>query len=529
MSGWSRRCIPTRILLAFERTRSVPPIRRTTRWGGTGRFRPTRPRCVCSYAAAMKVGAWQPGDRVTHTVHLTTGSGRSLARSTAAQLFVPDFSASTKEVSTPSVGTGTPFSYTVDLRSRTPVGGPVSFTDPLPSGLDFVPGSLSPSPGTASYDPATHTVHWSGSASQGRYGYVNLDSSYVWADTLGNGVGPAPTYTWRDIRSTGTPVVSGVDNITCDLPVGFAFPFFGDAYTTVCVDVNGLLTFGEEGRFSNEYNSCPLPNDEGGIPRIAGLWASLGVDDSVYVQTFGASPRRYTIFQWTDAHYWDEWDDFFGISSAPDTDFQIILHEDGRVQIHILRLGLSVARQSTTGLRGPNAGESITYQCDRSVTGLDDQMTVAFLPPNGVLGTPHEPISFQVRAKGETPVNSVVTNTVTIQSQQETYTRTVGVLIKSVDLSSSVKTASRSELLPGESVAYTVTLGNQGMAMAQQATISDALPEGLTYAPGSLACSSGVCNENGGLITWQGNLSPSGSLTVTYRATLSTVCQTAPH
>jgi uncharacterized repeat protein (TIGR01451 family) len=497
----------------------------TVEWHGT--ILANSPPLRLAYTASLNDGAWKGGDLITHTVQMENGRGRRLTSSTTAMLFEPDFSASAKEVSQPSVAAGNPFTYTIRLGSHTPVGGPVSFTDPLPTDLDFVPGSLTPDTGAAIYDPGTHALRWSGSVGLDHPGTVNLSSDYVWADNLGSGVGSARSFVWRDIRTTGQPVVSGADAIACDTPIGFEFPFFAANYTAICVDVNGLLTFAQADTYPNPYNNCPMAGSVYDSPKIAGLWTSLTVEDSVYVQTFGKSPYQYTIFQWTDARYWDSWNEYLGISNPPDTDFQIVLHENGLIKTHILRSGKSVKRWSTTGLSGPNTGpntgQSITYQCNRNRTGLEDKLSVEFMPPGGIQPIQNQPISFQMTAKPGIAPNSLITNTVTIRSGVETYTRTVGLLVQSVDLASSVKTASRTELLPGESVTYTIALHNSGLAPAQQATLSDTLPAGLTYSPASLACSSGVCSENGGRITWQGSLQSGSTLTVTYAATLNAV------
>ena len=476
-----------------------------------------------SYATRMDAGAWQPGDRITHTLYLDNGSNLAMARSAVTQFFAPDFSASSKQVSRQSSPVATPFTYTIDLRSYAPVGGELSFTDPLPPTLNYVPGSLAVGSGTGSYDPATHTIHWQGAVGADRAGFANLGDAYAWVDTLGEDTTPKPEFVWRDIRSTGQPVVSGFYEIACDLPVGFAFPFFGEEYTKTCVDVGGYISFVDFG-YPDVYSPCPLSQGALNTPRIAGAWAQLAVDDAVYMQTFGVAPRRYTIFQWTDAHVWDYWDSYFGIIRLPDTDFQIVLHEDGRVQIYMLRLGAEALGGSTTGLVGADPGsQSLTYQCDGSNEKLRDKTAVEFLPPGGALPTGGEEISFQATVGENIAVNSLITNTVTIRSGEESYTRTATLLARTVDLTASTKTASRTDLLPGESVAYTLTLLNQGLATSQQIKLSDALPLELTYASGSLACSSGLCNESGGLITWQGELPSAASVTLTYSATLNTV------
>jgi uncharacterized repeat protein (TIGR01451 family) len=475
-----------------------------------------------SYAARLNDGVWQVGERITHTIYLDNGENRALTRSTVTQLFAPDFSASTKEVSQPSSATGTPFTYTIALGSQTPVGGEVVFVDPLPSALTYVTGTLDFKAGTGSYDPDSHSIQWQGPAGMARPGYVNLGTDYAWVDTLDAGETAPTGFVWQDIRSTGTSVVSGVYAIACDIALDFPFPYFGDEYSTVCVDVSGVISLGDSAS-PDVYNACPLSNASYALPRIAGLWGQFAVNDGVYVQTFGTAPHRYTIFQWADARPWDYYDDYFGLQRPPDTDFQIVLYEDGRVQVHILRLGVAAQQRSTTGLIAPIAGKSLTYQCDGGNSRLHDQMTVAFLPPGGTLPSQGEVVHFQVMAKEDTPINSLITNTVAIQSGQNTYTRTATLLIRSVDLSASVKSASRTDLLPGESVAYTITLHNQGLAASQQITLSDALPGALSFAPGSLVCSSGVCNESGGLVTWEGDLSANGSVSLTYSATLSSI------
>ncbi len=475
-----------------------------------------------SYAARLNEGVWQVGQRITHTIHLDNRSNQAVTRSTVTQLFAPDFAASTKQVSQHSSATGTPFTYTIALRSRTPVGGEVTIIDPLPSTLEYVAGTLDSGTGTGRYDSDTHSIRWQGMAGVERLGSVNLGADYIWVDTLGDAKAPAPEFVWQDIRSSSTSVLSGSYAVACDLALDFPFPYFGNEYTTVCVDVNGLISFGDYA-YPDTYNICPLSNGSNYLPKIAGIWGSFAVDDGVYVQTFGAAPRRYTIFQWADVRPWDYYEDYFGTPRPPDTDFQIVLHEDGRVQIHILRLGATALYRSITGLVSPYAGKSVTYQCNSSNPSLHDRMTVEFLPPGGVLLADSKAIHFQVKAKDDTPINSLITNTVTIQSGQDVYTRSAALLLRSVDLSTSVKIASRTELLPGESVAYTVTLRNQGVAASQQITLSDILPGALLYAPGSLVCSSGSCNASGGLITWAGTLPANGSLSLTYSATLNSV------
>ena len=490
-------------------------------WQGSVAAR-SAPRTL-SYAVRLDENAWQPGDRITHTVFLSNGVGPEITRSTAALLFAPDFSVSGKRVSHAAVAAGVPFTYSIDILSAAPVGGRVLMTDSLPASLEFVKDSLVSSAGTGNYDPSTHAVRWSGSVAEESTGFVNLEDVYVWADSLGRGTIPGPTFAWQDIRSTGQPVARGVLDVACGVSLGFDFPFFGDTFSEACIDVTGYIALGARDLPSRTDSPCPLASAQMSIPGIAGIWGSFAVNDAVYVQTFGAAPRRYTVVQWADMRYWDIWEEFFCIVRPPDTDFQIVLHEDGRIELHILRQGDAARAGSTTGLLSNSTSQSLTYQCDGSRPGRSERMAVNFLPPGGALGVAGQTVSFQVKAKPNVPVNSILTNTVSIQSGSEFYTRSVGLLVQSVDLSTSGKQANRSELLPGESVDYTIRLANRGLATAQQMRLTDTLPAGLTYAPGSLACPGGQCSESGGTITWQGALGPGGSVTLSYSATLTSV------
>ena len=81
------------------------------------------------------------------------------------------------------------------------------------------------------------------------------------------------------------------------------------------------------------------------------------------------------------------------------------------------------------------------------------------------------------------------------------------------------KTATQSNLLPGETVEYTLSYTNSGSATLTGVTLEDTLPSGLAYIPNS--CSGG-CTENNGTLTWNpGNLLPNATGSVSFEANLS--------
>ncbi|MBI1881658.1 MAG: PQQ-dependent sugar dehydrogenase [Chloroflexi bacterium] len=91
----------------------------------------------------------------------------------------------------------------------------------------------------------------------------------------------------------------------------------------------------------------------------------------------------------------------------------------------------------------------------------------------------------------------------------------------SPNLATSTKSASAAGADPGETLTYTLLLKNTGGAPSSQpVTLTDAIPPGLVYVPGSLAATQGSVDDSlNPTLRWQGAFSPSANITVTYRVT----------
>jgi uncharacterized repeat protein (TIGR01451 family) len=90
-----------------------------------------------------------------------------------------------------------------------------------------------------------------------------------------------------------------------------------------------------------------------------------------------------------------------------------------------------------------------------------------------------------------------------------------------VDLSTSSKTASASQVNPGSTVTYTIVLRSTGATFSATVHVTDTVPAGLSYVAGSLAASSGVINAAAApTLKWSGTMSttPTSIVTITYRA-----------
>jgi uncharacterized repeat protein (TIGR01451 family) len=88
------------------------------------------------------------------------------------------------------------------------------------------------------------------------------------------------------------------------------------------------------------------------------------------------------------------------------------------------------------------------------------------------------------------------------------------------NLSSSRKRASVASADPGETITYTVQLVNTGGLSNQPVFLADIVPPGLSYVPGSLWASQGTWDDSlAPTLNWQGLLSPSPQITITYQVT----------
>ncbi|GAB4421703.1 MAG: hypothetical protein Fur0044_19350 [Anaerolineae bacterium] len=85
------------------------------------------------------------------------------------------------------------------------------------------------------------------------------------------------------------------------------------------------------------------------------------------------------------------------------------------------------------------------------------------------------------------------------------------------NLSTSTKNVSTAHADPGETVTYTIRINNTGGLSNQTAFLTDTLPAGLTYVPGSLSATSGTVTAQAPILRWQGPLSPTKNITLTYR------------
>jgi len=69
---------------------------------------------------------------------------------------------------------------------------------------------------------------------------------------------------------------------------------------------------------------------------------------------------------------------------------------------------------------------------------------------------------------------------------------------------------------PGDTLKYTIVLSNPGAGLSN-VTMTDTLPAGLSYA-GNLSATSGIAQQNNGVITWHGAVIAGKPVTISFDA-----------
>jgi Secretion system C-terminal sorting domain len=193
---------------------------------------------------------------------------------------------------------------------------------------------------------------------------------YIWRDSEEVG---GPTYGWIDITGTGTSVIGDMadDNTTGPYPIGFGFPNYGAVYTDFYVGSNGAINF--DGQYVSFGNSW-MPTGSYG-PMIAWFWDDLdpadATDANLLYETMVIGVQNALVISFLN---WDEYPGNVDPALQESVTAQMILFEDGTVEIHYqsVELGIDILSctigiQDATGSIGLNPlynGNIVGYPYD---------------------------------------------------------------------------------------------------------------------------------------------------------------------
>ncbi len=214
-----------------------------------------------------------------------------------------------------------------------------------------------------------------------------LQASTNGPDAAGYTVTDGVTYSFVDISSTGTGILSGEDDNSAQIALGFSFEFYGHSVSSVCVSTNGLLSFGSCGGI--DFANQDLTNNAtpGDLPAIAAMWTDLTFaapgSGAVQYQTMGETGSRRFVAQWTNAYV---------VRSRTPVTFQAILVEgSNRVLLQYRSVGgasapaAALGGAATIGIRdsgGESNGRRLQWSYNSPV--LADSTALLFAP--GIVG-----------------------------------------------------------------------------------------------------------------------------------------------
>ncbi len=92
-----------------------------------------------------------------------------------------------------------------------------------------------------------------------------------------------------------------------------------------------------------------------------------------------------------------------------------------------------------------------------------------------------------------------------------------GRFVQFVNVLSGTKTVEPTEAGPGDTLTYTIVISNASPGDETDLEIVDPIPEGTVYIWGSAWASSGVVQQNGGLIGWTGYLTVGHTVTISFQ------------
>ncbi|MDK9699903.1 MAG: hypothetical protein OEM52_07160 [bacterium] len=196
---------------------------------------------------------------------------------------------------------------------------------------------------------------------------------YRWIDNNGEPTGP--TYGWIDISTTGTSCgITGDDQTSLALPIGFSFPFYGTSYTQFRVCTNGWITLNAS-ETSTSYTNSTLPNATVPNNIIAPFWDDL-ISNNVRYQNVSGN----LVVSWLGST---------AQSGGTGTfDFQAILHPSGEIRFQYNTVGTPV-NSATIGIENSTGttGLQVVYNAAYVATNR----AVRIYPDPNFLGVPTNP------------------------------------------------------------------------------------------------------------------------------------------
>jgi hypothetical protein len=219
------------------------------------------------------------------------------------------------------------------------------------SDLNWTAQALSALPMAITTESAEHGKNDPGAP--GALGSGGPDAfGYRWADSDDPQGSP---FSWIDITGIGTPLHlpgNGDDQNVPGIPIGFAFPFYGNAFNTVNVCTNGWLSFTST---QTTLTNVALPNASSSTPDnlLAAFWDDIDPDT-----------LETKIWTWGDAtKFIVSYVNVPRFSSGQLYTFQVILYPSGTIDYQYLSMQSGRLNEATIGIQNgtKDVGLNVVY------------------------------------------------------------------------------------------------------------------------------------------------------------------------
>ncbi len=427
---------------------------------------------------------------ITSTVSVDGGGCGVGQMSAVTRILMPSLEFSTKTVDKSRVAPGGALRYTVNIANGTPYTiTNATLTDPIPANTTYVSGSAT---GGATYNAAQRRIEWAG--------------------VVPPAATETPSFGWRDATS-GEKLDLWDDSCVGPLSLGFSFEFYGNTYSQIYVNSNGMVLFDE---CSSSLGNTSIPSADSPNGFVAPLWDDLVPNNGggVYYKTFGAAPNRYAVIEWYQVPCYN---------TDEQQTFEALLYEgSNRVVFQYSDMSgeRGAGNSATVGAENHDGSAGVQYLLNGAPIGhrLYDGLAIE-IEHSSTKNASIRQISYDVVVDNPAPPFTIITNTATIYDGRATHQRVVTTAVDSPSFGSSTKQAQPQSALSGQVVTFTLRLINSGTAAATGAHLVDALPVGLSFVPGSLIGSGATYDAANRAINWSGAIpvDPEG-LRISYRA-----------
>ncbi|MCA9782181.1 MAG: hypothetical protein H6678_02675 [Candidatus Delongbacteria bacterium] len=196
---------------------------------------------------------------------------------------------------------------------------------------------------------------------------------YAWVNSLDP---TGPEYLWEDISTTGTNLGITADDQTVAQALPFAFPFFGDSWSTAYVSSNGWVSFTTSA--GGYFGNAPIPYTGYLENFIAPFWDDLFPPDGGAVYYLDDSANGRVIFQWHQIPH-------IGAASELYT-FQLMLYSNGEIYFNyedINTTGTYGVASATVGVQKLGGTQGLAANYDDAGSQLANGITIEFFhrPP----------------------------------------------------------------------------------------------------------------------------------------------------